>query len=517
MEKSLTSGFAEDSVGRWSRTEAPDVADREQRTDGPVIAEDNMVKVWKIAPGDKAKAWRMCREQGCIVIGFMQTDFSTLDDAALRKALEKSRKGTNEEGKSPKNAANQIRNFVHEIQLSDVVVANKGLSGVVGIGVVTSEYLPPQSPRNPSKDDWYTHARLVDWQITQSIDGLDRYFFVQDTVKLLRPEQCDMIKQKYLEKYPADAELKAKLDRLFNGTPGVIMEQLLEQFRQIIAYGPPGTGKTRAAKRVALALLSRKKPKEDSTEDEIDKQLKPYRDADQFALVVFHPAYEYEQFVGGIEPKEFEGKVAFHTKPGVFLKLCRKAEQNQERCVLIIDEINRGSLPKLLGELVYALEYRGHEVSLPFTCEGRDKLIVPKNLYVIATMNSADRSIGHIDVAIRRRFALFPLGPNPDVVQHVWREIGDESYGNRLARLMDELNAKLKQGNDSNAEMEMGVGHSYFLPTPGSSLEDAKEQVGRKWTYQVQPLLREYEQLLNRGTELEKYFKYSLGSLLAPS
>lgn len=189
---------------------------------------------------------------------------------------------------------------------------------------------------------------------------------------------------------------------------------MLGQFRQIIAYGPPGTGKTREAKRVALALLSGKEPKEDANEDEIEKLLEPYRKVNRFDLVVFHPAYEYEQFVVGIEPNEIDGKVAFRTKPGVFLRLCHTAKQNQQQpCVLIIDEINRGNLPKLLGELVYALEYRGHEVSLPFTCEGSDKLIVPKNLYIIATMNSADRSIGHIDVAIRRRFALFPLLPGP--------------------------------------------------------------------------------------------------------
>ncbi len=292
------------------------------------------------------------------------------------------------------------------------------------------------------------------------------------------------------------------------------MKTLLEQFGQIIAYGPPGTGKTREAKRVALALLG-EEPAATASEKDIEARLEKYREQHRFDLAVFHPAYEYEQFVGGIEPKEIEGKIAFGTKAGVFLRLCRKAEKNSQPHVLIIDEINRGNLPKLLGELVYALEYRDHEVRLPFECDGDSTIVVPKNLYIIATMNSADRSIGHIDVAIRRRFGLYRMDPNPDVVREVWQE-KDEEYGDNLAKLMEKLNAKLKPGNDSYADMEMGVGHSYFLPIPDSSVEDAKAQVGRKWTYQVLPLLQEYA-LLNPNADLQMYFKQSLESILSQS
>ena len=215
-----------------------------------------------------------------------------------------------------------------------------------------------------------------------------------------------------------------------------------------------------------------------------------FRDAGRFDLVVFHPAYEYEQFVGGIEPEPTADAqhVSFKAKAGVFTRLCRKAEKINLPAALIIDEINRGNLPKLLGELVYALEYRGHIVRLPFD-DGRSDLIVPKNLYVIATMNSADRSIGHIDVAIRRRFGLYAQGAKPEVVQQVWASVGDEPYGAQLADLMVRLNERLDSGHDPSAAVELGVGHSYFLPVPGSSGEIAKKQVHMKWSYQVQPLL----------------------------
>jgi 5-methylcytosine-specific restriction endonuclease McrBC GTP-binding regulatory subunit McrB len=223
--------------------------------------------------------------------------------------------------------------------------------------------------------------------------------------------------------------------------------------------------------------------------------------------VVFHPAYEYEQFVGGIEPTVVGQQLSFKAKAGVFTRLCRKAQNDNKPAVLIVDEINRGNLPKLLGELVYALEYRGHEVRLPFD-DGRTDLIVPKNLYVIATMNSADRSIGHIDVAIRRRFGLYPLGARPEVVQQVWSSAGDKHYGERLAALMKRLNEKLGTGHDPSAAVELGVGHSYFLPDPESSGETVKKQVEMKWAYQVQPLLREYAQLLNLGADsLQEFFK----------
>jgi hypothetical protein len=288
------------------------------------------------------------------------------------------------------------------------------------------------------------------------------------------------------------------------------LKALLEQFGQMILYGPPGTGKTRETKRVALALLagSESTANTASTDEDIEEQLKPFKDAGRFDLVVFHPAYEYEQFVGGIEPIPVGQQISFQAKAGVFTRLCRKAQAGKLPAVLVIDEINRGNLPKLLGELVYALEYRGHEVKLPFEANGRTDLKVPKNLYVIATMNSADRSIGHIDVAIRRRFGLYPLQPNPDVVRQVWSSVGDEPYGKQLADLMSRINAKLRSGPDAAAASEWGVGQSYFLPKPGASVDAAKKQVEMKWTYQVQPLLREYEQLLNLDAHsLQEFYK----------
>jgi len=474
-----------------------------------------MRTVWKIAPGAKAAFWEMCRGKQCIVIGWLnKRDLRTFrsKDAVL-KALVKS-------GEGEHRAANSIWRFVHDVQPFHVVVANRGLSTVVGIGVIKGDYLPPGSPNHPNIVDDLPHARFVDWLIDKPIDLPHERFFVQDTVWPLTPEQCAQIKEAYLQEYP---ELKETLKQLFpseqSPSPAPCdeakMKSLLKQLGQVIVYGPPGTGKTREAKRVALSLLTGK-DFEDSgmTDGDIEGQLRPFRDAGRFELVVFHPAYEYEQFVGGIEPTVIEQQLSFRAKPGIFTVLCRKAEETKESAVLIIDEINRGLLPKLLGELVYALKYRDHEVKLPFD-DGRSHLIVPKNLYIIATMNSADHSIGRIDVAIRRRFGLYPLGAQPEVVQRIWASSGDAAYGDQLADLMNRLNSKLGDEQDPGARIEQQVGHSYFLPAQGSSGDIAREQVSLKWKYQVQPLLREYVQMLNPGPDsLRAFLNESLDACL---
>jgi DNA polymerase III delta prime subunit len=288
------------------------------------------------------------------------------------------------------------------------------------------------------------------------------------------------------------------------------LKDLIQHFRQVILYGPPGTGKTRLARQEAIRLLKGDSLPTTHTVD-VEELFTTFRKENRFELVVFHPAYEYEQFVGGIEPMVVGGNLCFQVKAGVFLRLCRWAEEHNRIVVLLIDEINRGNLPKLLGELVYALEYRGSSVALPFIHNGRSDLVIPKSLYIIATMNSSDRSIGHIDVAIRRRFGLYQVPPDPEVIKKEWTEAQDAPHGERLAQLMLRLNSAIAGGD---IEAELGVGHSYFIPDPYSPLP-AKLQVEMKWTHQVYPLLREYAQVLNLEKEFFRKFPPTLGAAVA--
>jgi len=271
--------------------------------------------------------------------------------------------------------------------------------------------------------------------------------------------------------------------------------KLVEQFRQVILYGPPGTGKTRLARQVALSLLDRGKATPDVLEnDELLRDALETCSEGSFDFVVFHPSYEYEQFIGGITADTSGDNLRYLEKDGVFVRLC-----NAKRAVLVIDEINRGNLSKLLGELVYALEYRDSKVTLPFVRQsgphkGTNVLVIPRELFVIATMNSSDRSIGQIDVAVRRRFGLLPIPPDPEVVRQVWKKQfprENEGFAGELAQLMKQINADLRLRQDS---VELGVGQSYFLPGTDSAIyKDAQEVVRNRWKYQVRPLLAEYD------------------------
>lgn len=295
------------------------------------------------------------------------------------------------------------------------------------------------------------------------------------------------------------------------------IKQLLERFYQVILYGPPGTGKTRLAQQVALKMLEPNIPPDLLEKDEhVQRKLESFSKEDprRFELVVFHPSYEYEQFVGGICVKtggEAQKRnetastdVYYSTEPGTFLMLCKSAEKLGDKpVVLVIDEINRGNLPKLLGELVYALEYRDSTVVLPFEIPGIGREFkVPKNLYVIATMNSSDRSIGAIDVAIRRRFALYEVHPSPGAIIKVWTEFVEDTpdkevrpYAEQLAKLMNRINKDLAELGEEGSEL--GVGQSYFLPPKPAkgqrvNFTDAQEMVKWRWQCQVLPLLKEY-------------------------
>jgi len=203
-----------------------------------------------------------------------------------------------------------------------------------------------------------------------------------------------------------------------------------------------------------------------------------------YEKVTFHQTFSYEDFIEGIRPEISTDKkyITYPVKPGIFKKICGCAKNDQsQRYVLLIDEINRGNISKIFGELITLLEKdkRGdkNKIRLPYS---KDSFVVPPNLYVIGTMNTADRSLVKLDVALRRRFAFVELMPQPD-------ELDDVSVGGfKVRQILKTLNQRIQE----KSMREYQIGHSYFMPD-GETVKDISK-LQYIFAYEVIPLLKEY-------------------------
>ncbi|MGW0885861.1 DUF4357 domain-containing protein [Streptomyces sp. NPDC002671] len=258
------------------------------------------------------------------------------------------------------------------------------------------------------------------------------------------------------------------------------MRELLLDERQLVLYGPPGTGKTYLAMKLAEYLGG---------------------GPEQVKIVQFHPSYTYEDFFEGFRPVEDPEtrEVAFRLTAGPLRELADLASREGNRHIphfLIIDEINRANLAKVFGELYFLLEYRTRSVRLTYS---GDDFALPPNLFVIGTMNTADRSIALVDTAMRRRFAFVELSPRAEPTAGLLaRWLKREGRDPEPARLLDALNARI---NDA----DFAIGPSYLMK-PGVYREGGLE---RTWRTKILPLLEEH----HYGEGLDVAARYGLDSL----
>ena len=245
--------------------------------------------------------------------------------------------------------------------------------------------------------------------------------------------------------------------------------------KNLILQGAPGVGKTFVARRLAYALIG------------ID-------DATKVQLVQFHQSYSYEDFVQGYRP---DGSGGFVRKNGIFLEFRNQAASDRtSKYVLIIDEINRGNLSKILGELMLLIEpdKRGPDWAskLSYANEEDDDFYVPDNLYLLGLMNTADRSLSIVDYALRRRFAFVPMNPafsNSKFPEYLRRKQVTDDIIDKIAAQMNRLNNEIEQDR-TNLGPGFRIGHSFF--TPNEPVEDSQAWYQRVVETEIAPLLEEY-------------------------
>jgi 5-methylcytosine-specific restriction protein B len=239
---------------------------------------------------------------------------------------------------------------------------------------------------------------------------------------------------------------------------------LLEHKKNIILQGPPGVGKTFAANRLAYSILGR-------------------NDDAKIKVVQFHQSYSYEDFIMGYKPDE----AGFKLQNGVFYDFCKQAENYpDDKFFFIIDEINRGNLSKIFGELLMVIEkdYRERKITLVYSST---PFSVPSNIYIIGMMNTADRSLAMIDYALRRRFSFYELYPafNRDDFASYQHSLNNETLDD-IINAVKELNQEI--ADDASLGNGFCIGHSYFCNLD----ENIEERLTEIVEYDIIPMINEY-------------------------
>ncbi|MDI3287336.1 AAA family ATPase [Polyangium sp. 15x6] len=374
-------------------------------------------------------------------------------------------------------SANQIFKFVTTMNVGDLVLAADGET-VLGIGRIKGDY-----QYTPGVE--FCHRRPVEWLSIDEWKMPERDGLMTTVHLLTKPAVLIEAERRIPKNRIIRVDGDAGDDRPLTAPPRPLdemparIEEVLLRKGQVILYGPPGTGKTYWALRTANELAARAWFGRSHT-DLTDEQRETLKSA--VMTCTFHPAYGYEDFLEGFRPVERAGTLGFERRDGVFKRLCDDARRHRKPVYLVIDEINRGDIPRIFGELLTLLEKskRGTECTLPLSGQ---RFSVPENVFVIGTMNTADRSIALLDAALRRRFGFIELMPDGNA-------LGDAVVkGLPLGPWLMELNKRILQHVKRDAR-NLQVGHTYFMHGSGP-LTDVRRlvQVVRE---DLLPLLEEY-------------------------
>lgn len=439
---------------------------------GEAIADDDVdtVHYWIYAPGENSCMWEEFYSEGIMAIGWGEIgDLKTFDS---KDAMKSKMKETFDASLSYKNAAHATWQFVNDMKIGDIVFVKKGMHQLVGRGVVSSDY-----EYDADRNDKYGNIRKVNWThkgewphpgqaVMKTLTDITSYTdYVEKLNALFEDESAEDVEE-VSKNYPVYTE-DDFLDEVFMTEEEYSkLVGILKAKKNVILQGAPGVGKTFAAKRLAYSVMG-------------------VKDIDRVMMVQFHQSYSYEDFIMGFRPST----TGFELKKGAFYNFCKKAEIDSDNdYFFIIDEINRGNLSKIFGELFMLIENdkRGIELQLLYSDE---KFAVPANVYIIGMMNTADRSLAMLDYALRRRFAFFEIKPGfeTDGFREYRMSLDNDKF-NKLINCVENLNSVI--ASDESLGEGFCIGHSYFCNLEVDKIDN--ECLYGIVEYELIPLLKEY-------------------------
>lgn len=441
-----------------------------ESSDTALTVDDTAVRYWLYAAGDGSVNWENDYSEGIMAIGW--DDMGDLMQYSSKEEMRAKMREVYGGTSSYKNQVHATWQFANDIKPGDIIFVKKGRKEIIGRGVVEGEYV-----YDPTREH-YRNTRTVRWtdkglwehpeQLAMKtlIDVTPYTDFVKKTQALFDGDSSDTAvrdedeEERTYDPYTADDFLH---DVFMDEDRYNILKALLLTKKNVILQGAPGVGKTFAAKRLAYSIMGEK-------------------DTNRVKMVQFHQSYSYEDFIMGFRPTE----TGFELKKGVFYEFCRKASEDDRPYFFIIDEINRGNLSKIFGELFMLIESdkRGVELQLLYADE---QFSIPSNVYIIGMMNTADRSLAMLDYALRRRFAFFEMTPafNSSGFRAYRAKINNPKF-DRLIATVEQLNDVI--ANDDSLGEGFCIGHSYFC-TNATVTDDWMKSVVE---FELIPLLKEY-------------------------
>lgn len=431
--------------------------------------ENETIRYWVYAPGEGSYMWEDFCKRGVMAIGWNEIgDLSLFKNKSEIKEAMKKIYGPN---LSYQNATHATWQFANEMKVGDIIFVKKGRSQLIGRGIVTSDYF------YDSEAEEYNHIRTVNWThhgewpypgkaAMKTLTDVTPYIDVVEKLKNIFDDDTSEDVEEVEKSYSSYTKEDFLNDVFMSEEEYERLRSVLVFKKNIILQGAPGVGKTYTAKRLAYSFIGEK-------------------NVDRVKMVQFHQSYSYEDFIMGFRPSD----IGFELRKGTFYNFCKRAELDAVNdYFFIIDEINRGNLSKIFGELFMLLENdkRGASLQLVYSDE---KFAIPDNLYIIGMMNTADRSLAMLDYALRRRFAFFELKPGfeTDGFKSYQLTINNSKLNN-LITCIKNLNYAIV--SDETLGEGFCIGHSYFCNLKPESVDD--QVISNIVEYELVPLLKEY-------------------------